>query len=229
MYCMKCGAKLSDTEVKCPLCGFTLPRISPLQEKGVYPRTKRPRDREDFKGVLLFLTILFLALCGVLVLLERNLSGTFRLSGAALVVLFFFYTAFFLPRWFSRPNPVIFFPVSALIFLICLFVVDLLWGSGWFFPLALPVLTPLILMIETVVTLSRYLSRGKLYIYGGFFIGLGLLSLLFEILYRAFFALPILLTFSLLPFIFLFAIGMGLIIIAIVPSFRRYFERRFFV
>ena len=63
---MKCGAKLSDREVKCPLCGFDLPRVSPLQEKGLYPRTKRPRDREDFKGMLLLFTLLNFLFLGVM-------------------------------------------------------------------------------------------------------------------------------------------------------------------
>ncbi len=229
MYCMKCGAKLADTEIHCPLCGFSLPKIDPSQEKGVYPRTKRPKDREDFKGMLLFLTILFLGLCGAIVSLEVSFSGTVRLSGLALVSLFFLYTAFLLPRWFIRPNPVIFFPVSALIFLACLFVLDLFWGSGWFFPLALPVLSLLILLVEAVITLNRYLPSGKLYIFGGFFLSLAPLSLLFELLYRIHFAFPIKIAFCLPFLIFFGALGMALIVIAIVPSFRRFFERRFFV
>lgn len=229
MYCMKCGAKLSDREVKCPLCGFDLPRVSPLQEKGLYPRTKRPRDREDFKGMLLLFTLLYSAFCGILflpVVTEfLGLEGSF----AFLSFLFFIYIAFVLPRWFIRPNPVIFFPVSSFSFLIFLFVLDLFWGDGWFFFLALPLIFVFVLLVEAVVTLSRYLTHGRLYIYGGFFIALGGLSLLGEVLYRLCFSLPLALTFSLLAFIIFASLGMGLIIIAIVPPFRRFFERRFFV
>lgn len=227
MYCMKCGAKLSDREVKCPLCGFDLPKISPLQEKGVYPRKKRPGDREDFKGALLFLTIIYTAVLGGIFLPVFSLEKSVSVPLCAL--LFFVYIAFLLPRWFIRPNPVIFFPVSMPPLLLFLYGLDFYWGTGWFFPLALPLVTIFTILVEAVITLNRYLLSGRLYIYGGFFIALGVFSVVGEILYRTCFALPLDLTFSLVSLILLFSVGMGLIVIAIIPSFRRYFERRFFV
>ena len=95
--------------------------------------------------------------------------------------------------------------------------------------MVLPIGIVFLLLLEAVVTLSRYVRGGKLYIYGGFFIALAFLSVATELTWRAFFAALLCLTWSLIPLILLFLLGMGLIIIAIVPSFRAYVQRRFFV
>lgn len=229
MYCMKCGAKLADTEKKCPLCGFDLPILSPQQEKNLYPRRPRPRQREDFKGLLLFVTLLLFGAGGACLAMDLTVGGGVTFSAWVLFALLLFYAAFLLPRWFRRPNPVIFLPVFVLCLLGYLWYLDAFYGSGWFFPFVLPVTASLFLLLETVVTLVRYLHSGRLYIYGGFFIGLGILSFVTEILYRAAFDLAIRLTWSLVPLILLCIMGMGLIVIAIVPSFRAFVERRFFV
>ena len=229
MYCMKCGAKLGDREVKCPLCGFDLPKISPEQEKSLYPRTERPRQREDFKGLLLFFTLLLCGGGGAVLAMDLSAGGGISFSAWVLFGLLLFYTAFLLPRWFKNPNPVIFLPVFGVCFLGLLWYLDFFYGSGWFFPLALPVGVVFLLLLEAVVTLSRYVRGGKLYIYGGFFIGISLLSAISELIGRAFFRLAICLTWSMIPLIVFFVVGMGLIVIAIVPSFRAYVQRRFFV
>ena len=112
MYCIKCGAKLGEREIKCPLCGFPMPKLSPEQEKSLYPRTERPREREDFKGLLLFFTLLLCGAGGAILALDLSNGGGISFSAWVLFGLLLFYTAFVLPRWFRRPNPVIFFPVS---------------------------------------------------------------------------------------------------------------------
>ena len=229
MFCMKCGAKLGEREIKCPLCGFPLPKISPEQEKSLYPRTERPRQREDFKGLLLFFTLLLCGGGGAVLAMDLSAGGGISFSAWVLFGLLLFYIAFLLPRWFRKPNPVIFLPVFGVCMLGLLWYLDFHYGSGWFFPLVLPLGAVFLLLLEAVVTLSRYVRGGKLYIYGGFFIALAFLSVATELMWRAFFASRICLTWSLIPLILLFLLGMGLIIIAIVPSFRAYVQRRFFV
>lgn len=229
MYCMKCGAKLGDREVKCPLCGFDLPKLSKQQEKSLYPRTELPRQREDFKGLLLFFTLLLCGGGGAVLAMDLSAGGGVSFSAWVLFGILIFYTAFLLPRWFRRPNPVIFLPVSGVCILILLWYLDFFYGSGWFFPLVLPLAGTFLLMLEAVVTLARYLRGGKLYVYGGFFIGLACLSFAAELGGRAFFSLPVCLTWSMIPLILFSVVGIGLIVIAAFPTFRAYVQRRFFV
>ncbi len=229
MYCMKCGAKLGERETKCPLCGFDLPKLSPRQEKSLYPRTHRPREKEDFKGLLLFFTLLLCGGGGAVLAMDLSAGGGISFSAWVLFGLLLFYTAFLLPRWFRRPNPVIFLPVFGVCLLGLLWYLDFFYGSGWFFPLALPLIGSFFLLLEAVVTLVRYVRGGKLYIYGGFFLGLACLSFASELLGRAFLHLPLCLTWSMIPLILFFIVGIGLIVIAIVPPFRAYVQRRFFV
>ena len=229
MYCMKCGAKLGEREIKCPLCGFNLPKISPEQEKSLYPRTARPRDREDFKGLLLFFTLLLCGGGGAVLALDLSAGGGISFSAWVLFGLLLFYTAFVLPRWFRRPNPVIFLPVFGVCLLGTLWYLDALYGSGWFLPLVLPLGGGFILMLEAVVTLVRYLRGGKFYVYGGFFIGLGCLSFAAELGGRAFLGARVCLTWSLIPMIMFIIVGIGLLTIGLVPPFRSYVQRRFFV
>ncbi len=228
MYCMKCGVRLQDTEKKCPLCGFSLPEISPIQ-KGTYPSVKRPRDREDFRGLLLFVTLILFGAGGAVFAADMILGGGVTFSGLVLFSLLLFYAAFLLPRWFRRPNPVVFLPIFCLCLGVFLFYLDFFYGNGWFFPFALPLLGGVLILLETVITLARYVHKGYFYIYGGFFLGLGVLSLVGEILYRAYAHLPVMLTWSLIPLIFFSLVGLGLIVIAIVRPFRAFIERRFFV
>lgn len=226
---MKCGAKLGEREIKCPLCGFDLPKLSPQQEKSLYPRTARPREREDFKGLLLFFTLLLCGGGGAVLAMDLSVVGGISFSAWVLFGILLFYVAFLLPRWFKRPNPVIFLPVFCVCFLGLLWYLDFFYGSGWFFPLVLPLVGGFFLLLETVVTLVRYVRNGKLYIYGGFFIGIACLSFASELAGRAFFDLPVCLTWSMIPLILFFIVGCGLIVIALVPSFRAYVQRRFFV
>lgn len=230
MYCMKCGTKLGETEIKCPLCGFDLPKLSPEQEKSLYPRTERPRIAEDFKGLLLFFTLLLCGGGGAVLAIDLANGGGVSYSAWVLFGLLLFYTALILPRWFRKPNPVVFLPVFGVCFLVTLWYLDFLYfEAGWFFPLAFPLVGGFILMLETVVTLVRYLRGGKFYVYGGFFIGLGCLSFASELGGRAFLGIPVCLTWSLIPLILFSILGVGLIVIGAVPPFRAYVTRRFFV
>lgn len=230
MYCPKCGVALSDGETKCPLCHLTLPEI-PEIPKGtpLYPNIPRPRDRVEVKGLLFALTLLFCSVGGIGLALDLSLLGKVTFSGYLLFVLGFLYAVFVLPRWFVRPNPVIFLPVAFVIFNGALLYLSLATGGSWYWGFALPASGGVFLFLEATVTLIHYLKRGRYYIYGSFFLSLGIFSFVIEILFRVVFDYPIRLTWSLAPLIFFCILGMGLIVIAIVPPFRRYFEKRFFV
>jgi hypothetical protein len=226
---MKCGVRLSEAQTKCPLCGFEIPESAQSGKKGLYPKGKSSRIKEDFKAAIFFFTVLFLALGGAVLAADLVLGGGLCFSPFVLLSLLLFYSIFLLPRWFYRPNPVIFVPIAFFCFLLFLWYFDFYFKGGWFFPFALPSASAFLLILEAAVTLIRYLKSGKLYIFGGFFLALGLLCMASEFLFRGVFSLPIALTWSLLPLVFFCSIGLALIVIAIVPSFRHYVERRFFV
>lgn len=229
MFCMKCGAHLSDAQTKCPLCGFEIPKSAQSGKNGLYPKGKPSRIKEDFRAALFFFTVFCLALGGSVLAADLILEKGLGFSPFVLLSLLLFYSVFCLPRWFFRPNPVIFVPIAFCSFLLFLWYFDFYLRGGWFFPFALPVSGAFLLLLEAAVSLLYYLKSGKLYIFGGFFVSLGLLCMASEFLFRGVFHLPVALTWSLLPLILFASVGLALIVIAIVPSFRHYVERRFFV
>lgn len=230
MFCPKCGVRLADTEVKCPLCSLTLP-VLPDEAKPSprYPNLPRPSDPVSIKGLLFAATLLFLTLGGISLAVDLVLFSRITFSGYVLFALAFCYSLFLLPRWFSRPNPVIFFPIVFLVFSGALLYCNLATGGNWYWAFALPVTGGVFLFLEATVTLLYYLRRGRFYIFGALFLALGIFSFVTEILFRAVFSLAIRLTWSLIPLIFFSCLGVGLLVIAIVQPFRRYFEKRFFV
>ena len=96
--------------------------------------------------------------------------------GAMLV----FYVAVALPNWFYRPNPVIFVPVTFAAIALYLLYIDLITGGGWFLSFAFPVTGAVCLLVTAVVTLTRYIRKGRLYIFGGAVIALGAFMPLLE-------------------------------------------------
>ena len=229
MYCPNCGVKLEEGGKKCPLCLADLPSTEKGKGKSFYPDLPRPRQKEDFRGLLFLITLFFLIAGGCVLALDLIRNEKITYSVSVLTLLLLFYAAFCLPRWWRRPNPAIFLPVVFCCLMGALLYEDLRTGGGWFLPFALPVLGGFFLFLEAAVTLLEYVRGGRLYIFGGFFLAIGVLFFVSELLYRATFSMPICLTYSILPLILFCTLGMGLIVIAIVPPFRRYFERRFFL
>jgi len=229
MYCPKCGIRLSDAQKKCPLCLTLLPSEQGEGTVRFYPDLPRPKDRKDFRGLIFLITLFFLAGGGICLAMDLVLNGTLSFSPYVLASLVLFYAAFLLPRWFFRPNPVIFLPVFFFCLILFLLYLDLANSGGWFLSFAFPVCGGILIILETVVTLMFYVRKGSLYIIGSALLAFGILSFVSEILFRATFSMPIRLTWSLVPLILLSVMGVGLIVIAIVPPFRRFLGKRFFV
>lgn len=229
MFCPKCGANLSQNSKKCPLCLTLLPKLDEKEHTPFYPDTPRPREKEDFRAPIFLVTLFFLIAGSVILALDLIENGGIGFSFYVAAPLLILYTSFVLPRWWRRPNPVVFLPITFCSLMVCFLYLDLRTHGGWFLSFAFPVLGGFFLFLEAAVTLLHYLRSGRLYIFGGLFLSMGILSFVGEILYRVTFSLPIRLTYSILFLIFFSLLGLGLITIAIVPPFRRYFERRFFV
>lgn len=228
MYCINCGVKLADTETKCPLCGtavyhpdMPLPAAQPL-----YPPRRMPvgSSSKVLCGALIIVFLIPLAVC---LFADVQLNGTLDWFGYVAGALLLAYTAFALPLWFKKPNPVIFVPCSFLAAALYLMYIDLETGGSWFLPFALPVVGGLGLVTTAVVTLLYYLKRGRLYILGGACMALGAFMPLIEFLLTV--AFPIgFMGWSVYPLAVLFLLGGLLIYFAISASAREMIERKLF-
>ena len=230
MYCIKCGVKLADTEQKCPLCNTVVyhPDLPREAARELYPARRMPR-RASGSGVLCG-AIIFLLLIPLVITFFSDIRPDGRLdwfgyvAGAMVVA----YVTFALPLWFKKPNPVIFVPcnfaASALYLLYIDFVTE---GDSWFLGFALPVVGALALIACTLVTLLRYLRRGRLFVWGGSVMALGAVVLMIELLMKGTFALPFV-GWSLYPAVAFVLIGGLLIYVAISPAARESMERRMF-
>ncbi len=230
MYCIKCGVELSDTEKKCPLCNTAVyhPTVKQPAGERLYPTDKKPLLKVSSFGIMMILTILFLSPAIITFLCDMKINGTVSWSGYVIGALFVGYCSLALPFWFRKPNPVIFVPCSFLSIGLFLLYISLVTDGGWFLSFAFPILGANALIITTVVTLVKYLRKGRLYVFGGAFIAYGALMFLIELLlcftfdfrFTGWFIYPT------VPCVLL---GGLLIFFAICRPARESMERRFFI
>lgn len=229
MYCVRCGVKLADTEKVCPLCNTTVYHPDIQQEEAVplYPKGTAPKAETRHKalsGALLILTLIPLTIC---FLCDLQANGRLDWFGLVCGAILTAYVTFALPRWFCHPNPVIFTPCSFAAVALYLLYINYVTEGVWFLRFALPATGGLGLIVCTVVSLTHYLKKGKLYIYGGAFMALGLYTLLLEQLLIVTFSLPFF-GWSLYPLIALFLLGCLLLYFAVNPAARATIEQKLF-
>ena len=229
MYCVNCGVKLADTEKVCPLCNTAVyhPDIKQKPAEPLYPTGKYPKPKagsKAFNGVIL---ILFFIPLLVSLISDWQTDGELSWFGYVAGALFIGYVAFGLPLWFERPNPVIFVPCNFAAWTLYLLYIDLATKGGWFLSFAFPVGGGLCIITCTVVTLLYYLKKGRLYIWGGALIALGVFMLLIEFLLDLTFALRFI-GWSVYPLVVLVMLGGVLIYLAINKNARETMERKLF-
>ena len=230
MYCIKCGAKLSEGQTVCPICETKVyhPDFI-IKEENTYP--KIPFESEEFnrKGLLFVVTMLFLIPLILPILLELGWRSTVSWSGYASGGTLILYVAFVLPLWFKKPNPVIFFPSTfALIIGLLLFICYKTEGN-WFMSFAFPVTGSLGLIISAAIAVIYYVKKGYLYTVGAMSMALGLWTVLLEWDIRSTFDVYTPFYWSLAPLTVLSIIGITLIVIAIVKPIREQLRRIFFI
>ena len=231
MYCIKCGVKLCDSEKRCPLCGTVPfhPDIPAQEGELLYPVDRYPRQQVNRKGILGAVTILLMIPVLITLICDLSLHGRVTWSGYVMGAIALGYVAAVLPCWFRRPNPVIFVPCGFVAAGLYVLYIDLMTGGGWFLGFAFPVVGFLGGLITAVVTLCRYIRRGRLYIYGGAMIALGAFMPLMELLMVAAFRLPRFAGWSLYPLVALALLGGALIFLAICRPARESMERKMFL
>ena len=229
MYCIKCGIQLADTEKKCPLCNTAVYHPELTQEKGneLYPPNKLPgtgSGKAVLSGAILILFMIPLVLtCCSDFLLDGKIDWFGYVAGALGVV----YVTFALPVWFQRPNPVIFVPCDFAAVAGFLVYINLVTNGNWFLRFALPLVIGAAVIVCSLVTLLRYLHRGRLYVVGGTFIALGGFIYMIEHLLSSTFGLRFS-GWSFYPLICLLLFGGLLIFLAMNSFVREKIERRIF-
>ena len=232
MYCIKCGVELADSEKSCPLCQTPVfhPLLTRPEGEAFYPANQNPARKIRPWGWLIVVTaVLFLLPSIVTVLIDLQVRGSITWSGYVVGALQMLYVIAVLPTWFHRPNPVIFVPCSFLSMGLYLLYINLVTDGQWFLTFAFPVLGGLGLIITTVVTLCRYIHRGRLYVFGGSAITLGLFMPVMELLLNHTFHRTRFVAWSLYPLSALVILGIILLVVALCKPVRESFSKRFFL
>lgn len=231
MYCINCGVKLADTEKQCPLCNTRVyhPDISQKEADPLYPPQRYPALQVSPAGTRGILTALFLLPMLICLQCDLLLGGGLHWSGYVIGALLVLYTAFVLPSWFRKPNPVIFVPCSFAAIGLFLLYINFATGGSWFLSFAFPVTGAICLIVTAVVTLLHYIRKGTLYILGGAFLALGCFMPLMEFLLVLTFPAIAFVWWSLYPLTALVLLGGTLIFLAICRPARETMERKLFI
>lgn len=231
MYCVRCGVKLADTEKQCPLCATPVfhPDILRQPAEDLYPKKIRPALGHRRFGPLIILSALFLLPLLVVLLCDLQLNRTVTWSGYVIGALLAGYVVLVLPQWFRKPNPVVFVPCGFAAAGVYLLYINLATGGDWFLSFAFPITGGVGLIVTAVVTLTHYLRRGKLYVFGGAAIALGAFMPLMEHLIVLTFHLSRFIGWSLYPLIAFVLLGGVLIFFAICRPARETMERKIFI
>lgn len=230
MYCIKCGVKLADTEKSCPLCGTVCfhPDISRPKEEPLYPTQTYPAQQVSPTGVMSALTVLFLIPVLITLLIDLRINARITWSGYAAGAIGLAYEIFLLPGWFRKPNPVIFVPCGFAALGLYLLYINLHVDGNWFLTFAFPLVGGLCIIFTTLITLLRYVKKGKLFIFGGCTLALGIFMPVVEFLTILTFDHPSV-AWSVYPFVALVLLGGYLIFLGINRSAREAMERKFFI
>lgn len=231
MYCVNCGVKLADTEKVCPLCSTEVfhPDIVRPEGEPWFPQDRYPSIQVSRGGTLAVVSALFLLPLVITLLCDLQINGRISWSGYVAGALLLGYGVLVLPFWFKKPNPVVFVPCDFAGVGLYLLYIDLATGGNWFLSFAFPVVGFTGLVVTAVVTLLRYLRRGRLYVIGGAFMALGLFMPLMEFLLNFTFHRSGFAAWSLYPLTALVILGGLLIFLASYRPARETMERKFFI
>lgn len=231
MYCIKCGVELCDGEARCPLCKTEVchPDYKDKKKELSYPEGVMPKKDKGIKLGAILLTAIFLLALSVIIVCDvqfnRALTWSVTVAGAMALG----YVIFILPAWFSSPNPVIFVPCGFLAGILYLLYINIVTGGNWFLSFAFPVAGGVCIIVCAVVTLMKYVPKGRYYIFGGAFMGLGAHMLLTEFLMTFTFDIIRFVGWSLYPLVIFALLGGFLIFLGICQPVRELMERKFFI
>lgn len=231
MYCVKCGVRLEDTEKMCPLCGTVAfhPDIKRDDVERLYPENNYPKQHINTLAVMVIITTMFLIPLIITLLCDLKVNARVGWSGYVMGALVLVYVMLVLPFWFKKPNPVIFVPVAFAAIGGYLCYINLAANGDWFLSFGFPLVGCLGIIVTAVVTLCKYIKRGRLYIFGGTVLLFGILFPVFELLVNITFGISEYSFWSVYPLTASLLFGGMLIFLAINSTVREKLERKFFL
>lgn len=231
MYCVKCGVKLADTEKKCPLCETVVfhPEIIREETEPLFPPERYPEPYVSSRAALIVLSVFWIMAMSIAVLCDIQINGRIIWSGYVVGALAISYSALILPHWFRNPSPVVFVPIVFAVIVLYLHYINCVTRGDWFLSLALPITGGFGVIVTTATVLLKYIRRGKLYVFGGVMIAMGLFALLLEFLITITFPAASFIGWSLYPLIALSLLGGMLIALALVHPAKEIVKRKTFI
>ena len=231
MYCINCGVKLGDTEVKCPLCGVVVyhPDLRRPEADPLYPRQRYPAEQVASRAAQIVVTTLMAIALLTTLYIDYQIHAAVTWSGFAAGGILIAYVLLVLPSWFKHLKLLVYIPgVTASVALYLLYI-DHVTQGGWFFCFALPVTAYVGAMLTVQVYLLSRRRDMALTILGGGFIALGFLMILMEHLIFHVFQRERFVGWSVYPLISLALFGAMLIFLAVNRRAREKMERKFFI
>ncbi len=231
MYCIKCGVEMADGEKQCPLCKTKVyhPEYRAIEKEETYPSGKYPERENAGKFWAILFTVAFLFSGFVVIFCDYQFNKTITWAGFVTGALTVIYVSAILPFWFGKRNPVIFVPASFFTVGVYLSYINYVTDGQWFLKFALPVTAGLALSVSALVALAKYLRKGKLFIFGGFFLCMGAYMLLIELMMTYTFASIRFVAWSIYPLVSFGLLGAFLIFLGICRPAREIMERKFFI
>ena len=228
MYCVKCGVRLPEGERACPLCNTpVLYREEAAPEERYSDRY--PAEHRHGKFVILSLiTAVMLAAGLICLIICLKTFGRVYWSGYVLLGLALAWILLILPLWFRRFLPFVFLPVDYAAVCGFLLYVCANTGGHWFLPFAFPVTLLHGALLLGTLALFRHARRGRLLKVGALMIIMGPYCMLIELFEHITFGTQMFL-WSLYCVCAFGAVGLFLLIAAMIPPLKAFLERKFFI
>ena len=232
MYCASCGVELQKGVEKCPLCGLPVhPDIKEEKEDAPYPAfiaNEAPISR----SMIFVMTMILLIPMAICPAIDLSIHHRIIWSGYVIGGILCAYLLLFLPFWFKKRNPVVFFPIAMAGVTIFLLYIDLHTRGNWFLSFAFPTTMVFSLITETMIILLRYLVGERksriAVILGAGAISYGFLCVLIEFFIMVSFQVSMV-CWSFIPFIALSILGILFIVIGLNKKVRDSLYKRFFI
>ena len=227
MYCVKCGVRLQEGVKSCPLCDTPVWDPEQPEAERSYPDHYPRAHKESGRPFAVAMTVIGVMAAAVILTVCFKLYGALNWGGYAIGGIALAYVVGVLPGWFRHPPVEVFVPVDHAAAALFVLYICLKTGGRWFLSFAFPVILISCLLFTTVACLLKHVRGGRLFILGGFLLGLGGFTVLIEFFEHLTFGVPMFL-WSLYSLIAFTVAGGFLLLAGTVPSLRETLERRFF-